>query len=225
LKWRVEDKEYNVSELTERERTELYKRLYEERPSIECLCNESNGHFPHLHIKKRHQYFPVNNPTNSKNGIQHADDCILNTYYRNFLSKKGINILDDGTISCKLKGIKKEVKTKASIIGSKNPNSKPHSLPNAGTHRKASLRTLFFALLQKYDVHCYRLDQKRNVGRRLYKAICEAIVDNESLKTVGYLTHTKYKYNFKKHKLIIGWPTKKILLRMKEVFGRFLYIA
>ena len=223
MKWRVNQKDYNIFDFSDEQRTAFYEKLYKERPPIICLCNEGNGHLPLLHIRKTSKYFPASNGSNSKKGILHADDCIHNTLYRNFLIQRGLNIKDDGTIVCKIDTRRRrKSKSSTSDVESKSPNRLSHSVGNTHAGSAASLRTLFLALLQKYNVHHFRIGQNRNVYKRIYKAMCESIVDGEPLNKIGYITHSNedFIYRYKRHKFIIGWGNKNSIYQDEKGFWK-----
>ena len=208
MTWRVDGKVYDITNYSEDVRTNLYKRWHGKGATIECLCNHTDNQYPLMHIKKsqKNVYFAANNSSNSKKHIQHSEDCSYNTHFRNHLGTLGIKVLDDGSIECLLK--EKRQKAKIENKGPDSSKATSNSIPGIPSVPKSALRYLFLTLIQKYEIHTFKAEQERNIDKRLYKACCEAVVNQTNLKQILYLANDKFKYNFKKHQFIVGWGRK-----------------
>lgn len=203
--WRVNEKVYDISNYSDEVRTSLFQRWREKGLTIECMCQQTNNHYPLMHIRKTTNdlLVPVNNRSNSKDSIEHSADCSFNTHYRNHLGAMGIKVLDDGTIECTLKD--KKVKEKSEGHSSLTSKLTSNSIPGIPSVPRSALRFLFLTLIQKYEIHTFRYEQERNIDKRLYKACCEAMVNQTNLRNVLYLANDNFKYQFKKHQFIVGW--------------------
>ncbi len=207
MEWKVNNEKYDIGSLNDNERTELYRQCRENKLQIECLCQSNNNVFPKLHIKHNKNsglFYPANNPSNSKKSINHSDDCIFNTYFRQHLKSKGILLNEEGKFVCVIKRKKNaNGKTGSAATSSLTKRSETEQRNSVITSQTA-LRFLFLTLVQKYGVNRYIPSQQRNVHKRLYKAFCDTLINKKELKDIGYLAHEKYRYNYKKHQLVVG---------------------
>ncbi|YCA45514.1 DUF1173 domain-containing protein [Bacillus sp. JZ8] len=205
--WRVNGEKIDVTEISIERREKLFKNWYESKAKIECLCEKTNGKYPLLGIRRS-----VNNVlhpysigvTNRKRGTEHAWDCYHSTISKEIQKRLGIKILEDGSLSVNLKSKKNE-----------SPHDKEESLIHtsikaspttnrASLTRKSSLRNFILFLLQQINVHEYKSARPRDIRGRLYYKLVNSKINNQKLEDVMLLSHTGYRYNYKKHQFIIG---------------------
>lgn len=208
MTWRVNGKIYDIANYSEDIRTSLFQRWRAKGLTIECLCQQTNNQYPLMHIRKTsgNLLVPVNNRSNSKENIEHSEDCSFNTNYRKYLGAMGIKVTEDGTIECTLKDKKKKKKS-----DNKSPESSKitsNSITGIPSVPSSALRFLFLTLIQKYEIHTFKHEQERNISKRLYKTCCEAVVNQTNLKKVLYLANKNFKYQFTKHQFVVGWGRK-----------------
>lgn len=206
--WRVNGGEIDVTEISIEKREKLFKNWYESSAEIECLCEKTNGKYPLLKIRKS-----VNNllhpysigGTNLKRGTEHAWDCYHSARSREAQKRLGIKILEDGSLSVNLKSKKNDSPRdkRESLIRTSiktSPTTKRASLT-----RKSSLRNFILFLLQQIKVHEYKSERPRDIRGRLYYKLVNSKINNQKLKDIMLLSHTGYRYNYKKHQFIIGF--------------------
>ena len=178
---KVDNQFIDLYRYTEEEQQEQLKKWHQDRTYIECLCLKTNGYYPLLAVKRssKGNYHLFNLPRNTKNRWEHADDCPYNRHLQDFLKRIGINIDYEGKYS-----LKTDKQDKQKI--------------------EQQLKFLSYAILQKYEVHRYVPNQKRELHKRLYKACCEVNINDYELSKHVYIANPNYKYNFNDHMLVIG---------------------
>lgn len=191
MKLLVNNKAYDLTYLTLEERRTFFKTWKEDSSTIECNCIENRtSTYPALHVKQRpvgkskkeYTYFIANNPNHN---IQHDSTCPFNHDYKKILSKKGINLDEEGLMSCSLsfQQKKRQMATGSDAVVS----ARKHSYPGKGkaTRQPAALKTLFMALLEKQESHIdtYRPNENRRISKRLYAAARKAKVGKTMLYT------------------------------------------
>lgn len=194
---KVNGKIYQLHTYSPSAQQEMLQEWRENGEWMECLCQQSKGHYPLLSVRKstNDNYHVFNLPRNTKYNRAHADDCPFNRKFQYYMKEKGIHISGEGNYNIKLSN-------------------------TSYLEKHVTLRYLTFAMLQKYRVHRYAPGEKREVHKRLYKAACESIIDGQSFKNRMYIANRKFTFDFTKHQLVIGWTN----INEHQTVGNFVEI-
>ncbi|MGF7035352.1 hypothetical protein J2T17_006360 [Paenibacillus mucilaginosus] len=207
----------SIGDMNEQEKALFAKLLYywhTDGIHLECLCKDI-GPFPKLHVRESSagKLYLSNNPGTNRGDRAHNFQCELNLPeegYKGYLRQKGIDISEDGEITCNLK---KPDKRKAAEdpqeakIGGKTKNSSG-STPAAGEN---ALRFLFLTLLQESrpGVHVYSPGRRREIHKRLYYTLKKTKLNKVKLNDSDfYIASSRARYNFNKHRIAIFWGDK-----------------
>lgn len=172
MKLLVNNKAYDLTYLTLEERRTFFKTWKEDSCTIECNCIENRtSTYPALHVKQRpvgkskkeYTYFIANNPNHN---ILHDSTCPFNHDYKKILSKKGINLDEDGWMTCSLSFLQKERQMASRSDAVVSAEQQSYQGKGKTTRQPAALKTLFMALLEKQESHVdtFRPNEKKETN-------------------------------------------------------------